>query len=80
MIHERLHSDMTVMCLHFHMDWCIIHPIDGVVKVVFSDVDLYLQHGQHTRCFPLVAFLKLIDAYLSTPSAFSIFPPASIVS
>ena len=24
---ERLHSDMTVMCLHFHMDWCIIHPV-----------------------------------------------------
>ena len=27
--------------------------------------------------FPLVAFLKLIDAYLSMPSAFSIFSPAS---
>ena len=29
---------------------------------------------------PLVPFLKVIDAYLSTPSAFSIFSPASIVS
>ena len=34
MIHERLNSDMTVV-LHFHMDWYIIHPVDGVVKVVF---------------------------------------------
>ena len=43
------HGDITVMCLHFHMDWCIIHPVDGVVKVAFSDVDVHLQHGQHTR-------------------------------
>ena len=43
------HSDITAMCLHFHMDWCIIHPVDGVVKVAFSDVDVHLQHGQHTR-------------------------------
>ena len=44
-IHEYLYSDITVTCLHFHMDWCIIHPVDGVAKVVFSDVDLYLKHG-----------------------------------
>ena len=47
MIHQRLYS--VVICLHFHMDWCIIHLVDDAVKVVFSDVDLYLQHGQHTR-------------------------------
>ena len=40
MIHKYLHSDITVMCLHFHIDWCIIHPVYGVVKVVFSDGDL----------------------------------------
>ena len=49
MIHKYLHSDITVTCLHFHIDWCILHLADGVVKVVCSDVDLYLQHGQHTR-------------------------------
>ena len=45
MIHKYLHCDITLMCLNFHIDWCIIHPVDGVVKVVFSDMDLYLQHG-----------------------------------
>ena len=35
MIQERLHSDMTVMCLHFNIDWCIIHPLMGVVKSIF---------------------------------------------
>ena len=49
MIHERLHIDMTVMCLRFHMDSCMVHPFDGVVKVIFSDLDLYSQHDQHTR-------------------------------
>ena len=49
MVHVYLHSDITVLCSHFHMDWCIPHPVDGVGKVVFSYVDLYLHHGQHTR-------------------------------
>ena len=88
MIQERLHSAITmitVICLHFHMDCCIILPADYVVKVYFSDVDLYLQHGRCTRKHNITMFsscgiLKLIDAYLSMPSAFSIFLPASMVS
>ena len=35
MIHKCLNSDITVKCFHFHMDWCIIYPVDDVVKVVF---------------------------------------------
>ena len=81
MIHERLHSDITAKCLHFHMDWCIVHPVDGVVKVFFSDVDLHLQNGDHTR-LPLHNNIFLLWHFWNslTPSAFTIFWSASIVS
>ena len=84
MIHKYPHRDITVMCLHFHIDWCIIHPVDGVVKVVFL-MWICICNTVSTKdnttelIFPIVAFLKLIDEYLSTTSAFSILSPASIV-